>query len=273
MQPLQQLLLDLQLIARTAGGLLLDHHQVRAPLEVTTKRTAMDLVTELDVLCERLIAAELAKRYPGVPYVGEELSAGTIPEGPCFVVDPLDGTTNFVHGHPSFCVSLAYCEHGVPKVGVVFAPALGELYAAAEGLGSELNGRPLRVSACSSLSTALLGTGFACIRSYPTYRGSLDFLSTLLAGTHGFRRAGSAALDLCFVAAGRLDCFWEQCLSSWDIAAGTLLVREAGGLVSDFQGCSDLLQSNTIVAAPPSLHAELLARLAGLVLADDSVRT
>lgn len=195
---------------------------------------AIDLVTEVDLACERAIRAVLAKHTPDVPVLGEE-GGGADGETTRWIVDPLDGTTNFVHGFPFFSVSIALERDGVLDVGVVIDGVRGEVFAAARGKGATLDGQRIAVSSTRELSRALLGTGFPYdSREKAAYY--LTFVQRALEQTQGIRRAGSAALDLAMVACGRLDGFWEFRLAPWDVAAGQLLVQEAGGRCTAHDG-------------------------------------
>lgn len=219
----------------------------------------IDLVTDADRAAEATIRAEIATRFPGEGVLGEERgeSAGTGASRRRWIVDPLDGTTNFVHGHPFFCVSIACADDLGPEVGVVYAPHLDECFFAARGGGAYLNTEtiPLRVSAETELIRALLTTGFAYDqKTFP----NVQRFARLLACTQGVRRCGAAALDLAFVGAGRYDGFWESGLNAWDVMAGALIVTEAGGRVTDYEGGQDWVANRTIVASNGKIHERLL---------------
>ena len=227
----------------------------------------VDLVTRVDREVQADLVAEIGRLFPGETIVGEEDARDGRPQsaGPVWFVDPIDGTTNYVHGHPLYCVSLARWAPEGPSVGVVYAPAVDELFAAATGQGAALE-RPqrgippvtLRASDCESLDDALLATGFPYERG-ATARLNLEIAGRMLTRCRGIRRGGSAALDLCYVGAGRLDGYWEMALRPWDVAAGLLVVREAGGVVTDFEDGDDVLWGRRICAAASGLHRELLA--------------
>ncbi len=219
----------------------------------------VDLVTEVDLQCEAAIRAVLARRCPGEPVLAEE-GGGAAGGAARWIVDPLDGTTNYAHGYPAFCVSIAWEAAGEVRLGVVLDPLRRELFSAAAGQGARLDGGPVRVSAVAELGGALLATGFPYDRGRRP-RNYREF-QTLTQTTQGVRRGGSAALDLAYVACGRLDGFWEPGLQPWDLAAGTLLVREAGGQVSDLTGGPLRLEGGDVVASNGHLHAPLLAGLA-----------
>ena len=186
-----------------------------------------DLVTDADTASEELIVARIRKAFPNATILAEESGLSERAQDETFVVDPIDGTTNFAHGYPMFCVSIAYQRNGATEAGAIYAPALGELFLARRGNGATLNGKKIRVSSTSDLAAALLCTGF----SPTTYARNADVFDALYRRCLGVRHDGSAALNLAFVAAGRFDGFWEYCLKPWDYAAGALLVEEAGGHV------------------------------------------
>jgi myo-inositol-1(or 4)-monophosphatase len=223
-----------------------------------------NLVTETDLAVEEHVARRIAERFPSHGILGEErVAKEAAPNDPHrWVIDPLDGTTNFVHAHPFFCVSIALERAGVGECGVVFAPYLEELFAADRGGGATLNGSRCGVSVESDLSHALLASGFA-YREEEQIDTNLDNWSRLSYVCRGLRRCGAAALDLAYVACGRYDGFWELYLSPWDVAAGAVLVREAGGSVTDLRGGDEWRDGLEILATNGPLHGELLARLRG----------
>jgi myo-inositol-1(or 4)-monophosphatase len=218
--------------AHQAGAVL--RLEFERPKEISYKGE-VDIVTESDRRSEAMIVARLRERFPGHAIVAEE-GGGAIAAGAkyCWHVDPLDGTTNFAHGYPCFAVSIGLCEDGEPITGVVFNPVSGELFTAARGEGAYLNEKRIHVSLVDKLATSLVATGF------PTHQrkrsANINYYWEFTLRSHGVRRDGSAALDLCSVACGRFDAFWEFNLNSWDTAAGILLVREAGGVVTDIGG-------------------------------------
>lgn len=219
----------------------------------------IDLVTEYDLKAESLIRARLVARFPEHTIVGEE-EGGRASEGLTWFVDPLDGTTNFAHGHPFFAVSIGLCRGAEPLLGVVAAPALGVTWSGARGLGVLRNGEPCRTSTCSGLQQALVATGFAYDLN-TTPDDNLRESTAFLKRTRGFRRCGSAAIDLAMVAEGTYDLYWEQRLNPWDLAAGALLVAEAGGRVTDYEGNPCDVRRGFIVASNGPLHDEAMATL------------
>jgi myo-inositol-1(or 4)-monophosphatase len=240
-------------IAREAGGLLLEHF--RQPLEITYKRRS-DLVTEADRRSETLIVERLRSYFPDHAIVAEEGGGQKTGSDYCWYVDPLDGTTNFAHGFPVFSVALGLAYHGEVVAGVVYDPTRDELFAAEGGAGAFLNGQRLRVSNTGDLAECLVATGFPPFATNHDLNIEFYFRFTQL--THGIRRAGSAALDLCSVAAGRFDGFWELKLNPWDKAAGSLLVKEAGGLVSGITGKPFNLLGDDVLASNGLVHDQML---------------
>jgi myo-inositol-1(or 4)-monophosphatase len=222
------------------------------------KKSAIDLVTEVDLAVERMFRALIAERFPDHAILAEEFGgAAAAPAGPCWVFDPIDGTTNFAHGLPIFCASLALEIDGVAEVAAVYDPNRRELFTAERGAGARLNGQPLQVSAATQLVDALLVTGFP----YDVHR-RLDDIVGLFAAFVGqaraVRRLGSAALDLCWVAAGRMDGFWESDLNPWDIAGGALIVEEAGGRVTTTDGSAFTSRGGQVLATNGHVHPAML---------------
>jgi myo-inositol-1(or 4)-monophosphatase len=240
-------------IAREAGALVAEFF--KGPLEISYKSPS-NLVTEADRRSEVLIVGRLQKHFPGHAVVGEEGGGQRIESDYCWYVDPLDGTTNFAHGFPVFCVSLGLAYRGEVIAGVVYDPTREELYTGEKGAGAFLNGQRLAVSKIANLSESLLATGFPPFSVEHDLNAQLFFRFTLL--SHGIRRPGSAALDLCYVAAGRFDGFWELKLNPWDKAAGALLVQEAGGRVSNLAGASFSLQTDEIFASNGLIHDQMI---------------
>jgi myo-inositol-1(or 4)-monophosphatase len=248
-------------LARAAGKLQRDRYETR--LEVQTKTTPINLVTEVDHACEELVVEGIAAERPDDAILAEEGSGRDRDDAPWrWVIDPLDGTTNYAHGYPRFCVSIGVERESIRAVAVVYDPLLDELYTAVRGRGAWMNTRRLRVSKTASLGEAMLATGFA----YDVRRSSvdnLDHFAALVKRSRAVRRDGSAALDLCYVAAGRFDGFWELKLQPWDVAAGLLIVEEAGGSTSDLRGGPAPRSGREIVASNGLVHAALVDALAG----------
>jgi myo-inositol-1(or 4)-monophosphatase len=225
------------------------------------KKGAIDLVTEIDLACERMCRAIIAERFPDHDVLAEELDAGERePRGSRhrWIFDPLDGTTNFAHGLPIFCASLGLEIDGRIEVGAVFDPSRNELFTAERGEGAYMNGSALSVSSAAALVDALLVTGFP----YDIHKRSEDLLenfAAFLERARGVRRLGSAAIDLCYVAAGRFDGFWEQHLKPWDVAAGALIVEEAGGRVTGIDGSPFDHSAAHLVASNGHVHDQILA--------------
>lgn len=230
-------------------------------LQWQTKGPA-DYLTDIDTSSESVIRERLqhalAPRFGHVPVLGEESwTGGAIPHGLCFVVDPLDGTTNFLHGVPAYAVSIAALYDGEPVVGVVRHAALDETYTAIRGAGAWLNGERMRVSSIVEPARSLIATGIPFGGEKDVARYARQFVP-VAAATAGLRRAGAAALDLAGVAAGRYEAFWELQLSPWDIAAGILMIEEAGGVVTDLDGHRANIESSPLVAGSPAMHAWLI---------------
>lgn len=229
-------------------------------LQVSVKGPG-DYVSQADRTAEEIIFRELSRARPGYAFLMEERGLVEGEDGQHrWIVDPLDGTTNFLHGLPMFAVSIALERQGVLVAAVVYNPVMDELYTAERGGGAFLNDRRLRVAARRNLSDAVIGTGVPHLGR--GHHGQyLIELRNLMGETAGIRRLGSAALDLAFVAAGRLDGFWEEPLEPWDTAAGILLISEAGGFVTDKDGRQDMLEKRSIVAGNEAIHAALLKQL------------
>lgn len=217
-----------------------------------------DLVTDADLEAEKTILGILNDSFPDDRFMAEESSKEQqVPEKRTWLIDPVDGTINFAHGFPPFCVSIALWEGGEPAVGVVLEVHGNELFSAEAGEGAHLNDRQIRVSPVSEASGALIATGFP-YKDLGLLENYLNLFEWLLHNTHGVRRAGSAAYDLGCIAAGRCDGFYEYALSPWDVGAGTLLIKEAGGVISDWEGGDRWLLGKRIIAGNPEIHAFLL---------------
>lgn len=247
-------------LAKEAGRVLMDHIDRR--LTVKSKSTEIDLVTEADIASEKLIVEAIRNRYPAHSILAEE-GLGEEQAGEfLWLIDPLDGTTNYAHGYPVFAVSIALQRGGETVLGVTYDPLRDELFCAEKGQGAYCNGRRLSVSDVTSLGRSLLATGFPYARAFIEDNNLAEF-GRIMPRVQGVRRGGAAALDMAYVAAGRLDGYWEFHLSPWDWAAGDLLVREAGGRTSVASGQPWRLRSHNVVATNGLLHEELLAALKG----------
>jgi myo-inositol-1(or 4)-monophosphatase len=243
--------------ARAAGNLIMRNLERVDQLVIERKGSRNDFVTQVDRAAEREIVGIIHKAYPHHAILAEEggASGDAAKAEVCWIVDPLDGTTNFLHRLPHFCVSIGVQVRGRLEHGVIYAPCTQDLYTASRGDGAQLNNRRIRVSQCKDLDQALIGTGV------PIRAASLDaylpMLRNVVATTAGVRRAGSAALDLAYVAAGRLDAFWELHLKPWDVAAGAVLVQEAGGVVRGvYDDDEDFLATGHIMATGQKLLSE-----------------
>ena len=243
----------MQAMAREAGGLLMQHF--RAHVKIEYKGSA-DLVTIADRQSEALILEHIRREFPAHDVMGEEGTRIETGSDYKWYVDPLDGTTNFAHGYPVFCVSLAVEHRGARIAGVVYDPTRDEMFSATRGSGAQLNREPIRVSSTARLAESLIGTGFPSQKRHKN--PNIYFYHHLTLRSHGVRRAGSAALDLCNVAAGRYEGFWEFNLNPWDTAAGVLIVEEACGRVTDFAGGPFQIESRETLASNGLIHDELL---------------
>ena len=241
--------------ARSAGNVIIRNLGKLDSLTVHSK-SRNDFVSEVDTQAEQEIIHTLRKAFPDHGILAEE-SGHHDGDDYQWIIDPLDGTTNFLHGFPQFAVSIALRHKGRLEQGVIYDPLRQELFTATRGAGAMLNDRRIRVTNRKELDGALLGTGFP-FKSQQHLDTYLEMFRALFPRTAGIRRAGSAALDLAYVASGRLDGFWEIGLSVWDMAAGILLIQEAGGLCSDFTGGHDFLSNGNLVTANPKLFAEIL---------------
>jgi len=255
-------MVNIALAAARKAGEIIARAADRLDLIEVGRKSGNDFVTEIDKAAEREIISSLRKAYPEHLILAEESGASgdaARAGGYQWIVDPLDGTTNFMRGIPHFAVSIACVRDGRLEHAVVLDPVRREEFTATRGAGAQLNGRRIRVSARAGLKEAVLGTGIPfcepSIKELPAY---LQTLEQFASRTAGIRRAGAAALDLAYVAAGRLDGFWEIGLQPWDIAAGALLVQEAGGLISDFDGGNDWMENGRIVAANPKCLKAML---------------
>jgi myo-inositol-1(or 4)-monophosphatase len=248
------LLSTMESISREAGSLLMEHFRRHVKIEY---KGDVDLVTVADRQSEALILERIRRHFPTHDVMGEEGTRIETGSDYKWYVDPLDGTTNFAHGYPVFCVSLAVEYRGKRIAGVIYDPTRDELFAAEKGSGARLSGVPIRVSSTARLAECLIGTGFPSHKRHQN--PNIYFYHQITLRSHGVRRAGSAALDLCNVASGRYDGFWEFNLNPWDTAAGVLMVEEAGGRVTDFAGGPFQIASRETLASNGIVHDALLA--------------
>lgn len=223
-----------------------------------THKGVIDLVTEADKNSETYLLGEIQRNYPGHTIISEEAGRLDGQDGHCWYIDPLDGTINYAHGVPLFAVSAAYAAGGQVQLGVVVDPMRNEVFSAERGRGAWLNGEPLHISSIQDLQNALLVTGFP-YNMWTTAQENLVNFKRFSIRTQGVRRLGSAALDMAYVAAGRLDGYWEHKVETWDVAAGVLLVREAGGVVTRLDGSGNPLDEPVqVLAANPGMHAKMV---------------
>lgn len=249
--------------ARKAGNII-NRASLNLDLITVDKKQHNDFVTEVDRAAEQIIIETLLSAYPGHGILSEESGQSWTdsekePEY-IWVIDPLDGTTNFIHGFPQYAVSIALTHRGQTQQAVVYDPSRDELFTASRGAGAYLNSKRLRVAKRERLEDTLLATGFP-FRTGDSIDSYLDIFATMTRHCAGLRRPGAAALDLAYVAAGRFDGFFEQGLQPWDLAAGALLITEAGGLVGNYAGDSDKAQSGEVLAANPRLFSQMVALL------------
>ena len=244
--------------AREAGALL--RAKLGTHLAVRSKDVRSNLVTEADTQSEALIRSMIGAAFPDDGVLGEEAGRSGRDSEQLWIVDPLDGTTNYAHGYRCFCVSIAFARGGVVEFGVVYDPMAAEMYDARRGRGATCNGAALQVSHHDDLRDALLVTGFPA-HKVDDPRGNLRPFADFMQRAQAIRRDGSAALDLCYVAAGRFDGFWEPGLHAWDIAAGMLVVHEAGGMATDYRGQPATLDGGQLVASNGRIHAAMIEML------------
>lgn len=243
--------------ARKAGLLLKEHLGNAGRVEF---KGAVDLVTEMDRRAEALIIREIQKAFPGHGILTEESPEQFTDSGHRWIIDPLDGTTNYAHAFPIFCVSIAFEDEGEVTHGVVYNPMLDELFVAEKGKGAALNGKKIAVSGTGSLNKSLLATGFPYDVRTST-ANNLDNFSNFAVKAQAIRRAGSAALDLSYTACGRFDGFWEMKLRPWDVAAASLMLMEAGGRITGFKGEEFSIYGKECLASNGLIHDEMLAVL------------
>jgi myo-inositol-1(or 4)-monophosphatase len=254
-------LADLERLARQAGRILSDGYE--KDHQVDFKGT-IDLVTEVDHASEEFLIDEISQLFPGHSFLAEESGASAGQTEHLWIIDPLDGTVNYAHGIPLFCVSIAYSCCGQVTLGTVYDPLRDEMFSAERGRGARINGRLLKASSTAELIKSLLVTGFAYDIGH-AQQDNLDNFIKFSKISQGVRRLGSAALDLCYIAAGRFDGYWELAIKPWDIAAGGLIAAEAGALVTKINGESAYMQPpQSVLAANPALHAKILECLTGV---------
>ena len=246
--------------ARRAGEIMVRQMNQLEALKVVEK-SRNEFVSQVDQAAEAAIIEVIKDHYPDHAILAEESGAAGEHEYQ-WIIDPLDGTTNYLHGFPQFSVSIAVARKGEPEHGVVYDPLRQEIFTASRGQGAQLDGRRLRVSKRTTLQQSLVATGFPYRANLEHIERYLNMLRAVMLESAGVRRPGSAALDLCYVAAGRVDAFFELGLSKWDIAAGALIIREAGGRISDFHGGDGYLESGNVVAGNPKTYAALSKLLA-----------
>jgi myo-inositol-1(or 4)-monophosphatase len=262
---MEPVLSDLEALTRQAGEIL--RQGFRQSFQVYHKG-AIDLVTDMDHRSEAFLIGEIRRRFPDDGIISEESDVQPGRECCQWLIDPLDGTVNYAHSLPIYCVSLAYAQDGALRLGAVYNPALDECFSAELGCGARLNGEPIHASDAESLEQSLLVTGFPYdIRTHP--QNNLDLFARFSLSSQGVRRLGSAALDLCYVAAGSFDGFWEIRLNPWDLAAGALIAREAGAIVTRVDGDPNLLAPpHSILASAPKIHPQMLELITSHVTAD-----
>jgi myo-inositol-1(or 4)-monophosphatase len=254
-EPLIQIAVD---AARAAGNIMVRAAQRLDILKITEKRPN-DFVTDIDTKVEQEIISIIKKAYPTHSIVGEESGATAgMPNDYQWIIDPIDGTRNFIHGFPYFAVSIAIAHKNKIEHGVIYDPMRQELFIASRGRGAYLNERRIRVSQRKKIEDCLFGTGFAYRHTDKENAQAKHILQTILPLAGDIRRAGAAALDLAYVACGRLDGFWEMGLHLWDIAAGVLLVKEAGGMICDPNGGEGYMETGNVIAANPIIMRQFL---------------
>ena len=241
--------------ARQGGNSLIRNMNKLEKLKVESKGRN-DFVSDADLAAEREVIETIQRHYPDHAIQAEESGTSGASDY-VWIIDPLDGTTNYLHGFPVFCVSVALAHKGRVEHGVVYDPLRQELFTASRGQGAQLDGRKIRVSGRTDLAMALIGTGFPYRASNESMGPYMNMLSNAMEHSSGIRRPGAAALDLAYVAAGRLDAFWETGLMPWDMAAGSLLIREAGGIISALDGGENYLDSGHVLCGSPRIYREL----------------
>ncbi|TAH47895.1 MAG: inositol monophosphatase [Betaproteobacteria bacterium] len=249
--------LNIAIKAARRAATVINRASTQLDLLSVQSKSPNDFVTEVDHAAEKAIIDVLREAFPGHGILAEESGESGPDSEFNWIIDPLDGTTNFIHGFPQYAISIAQTKNGVLEHAVVYDPIANELFTASRGSGAFLNDRRIRVSRRTRLNEALLGTGFP-FRQFDHVDAYLAMFRELTQKTAGIRRPGAASLDLAYVAAGRLDGFWEMGLSPWDMAAGVLLIQEAGGLVSDLSGEGNFMTTGNVVAGSPKIFGQIL---------------
>ena len=248
--------LNVAVAAALEAGKIITQNITQLDRVKVTKKSKTEMVSEIDIVAEQTIVKMLEDAYPDFNVVSEEAGDAGRDSEFCWIIDPLDGTHNFLHGHPHCCISIALQHKQEIMVGVVYDALRNELFSARKGAGAQLDGRRIRVSETSKLADSLLCTGFPYREGAET-KYWLKTFASLMPRAQSIHRTGSSILDLAYVACGRYDGFWELGLKQWDIAAGSLLVQEAGGLITDISGKTDIFKSGNVVAGTPKVHEKL----------------
>lgn len=244
-------------IEKASKVILQNYNKIR---KISYKQGHFNLVTNVDHEVEALILKEINSKFPYHSIIAEESGIHKRHKTYEWFIDPIDGTTNFAHGYPCFCISIGFAKNGILEFGLIKNPLTGELYSARRGKGAKLNGKSISVSKIKRLKDSLLATGFPYTRN-KTIKSTFNNFKNLTLISHGVRRDGSAAMDLCYVASGKYEGFWEIKLSPWDVAAGILILKEAGGKITRFDGSKFDIYSKEIVATNGLVHKELLKNL------------
>jgi myo-inositol-1(or 4)-monophosphatase len=255
-------MLNIAVKAARAAGAIINRASLDLDILKVNTKSPNDFVTEVDQAAEQVIIETLLTAYPGHGILAEESGRehGAKHSDFVWIIDPLDGTTNFIHGFPVYCVSIALAFRGKVEQAVVYDPTRNDLFMASKGRGAFLNDKRLRVSKRNRLADALIGTGFP-FRKGDNFQRYLKMFEAVMPNCAGLRRPGSAALDLCYVAAGSYDGFFETGLNPWDVAAGSLMITEAGGLIGNFTGEADFLYQREVVAGNPKVYGQLVQLL------------
>ncbi len=254
-------MLNVAVMAARRGGDTLIRNMNRIEKLNVEQKGRNDFVSDADLAAEKAVIETILKHHPDHAILAEE-SGQRGESDHVWIIDPLDGTTNYLHGFPVYCVSIAVAHKGRLEHAVVYDPLRQELFTASRGQGAQRDGHKIRVSGRVDLERALLGTGFPYRESNEAFEPYMNMLVSAMRNTTGIRRAGSAALDLCYVACGRLDAFWETGLLPWDLAAGALIIRESGGIISGLNGSEDFMESGHVLCGSPRIYAAL-AKLFG----------